>query len=131
LTTQNKMLASTVQFSTNTQPTPPAATRQRQPPGITTSMDRTLNNHSHTQPVQALVVSEPQQDACPQPHQPQTHRIPHQPPPRGSRQYSPCSLPSAGSSPVSPPTEHPTTTSGRCGLLNRPHPNKGVRPGAP
>lgn len=115
-----KMLASTVQFSTNDQPTTRSAPHQTRTIGPAVCGARPCLATSRTHRLATALKQ--QHDGCsfrtqqgahipPQPHQ----QHPFPPPESGcTRRRRP--LPRQNL-PVSPPFEHPTTTFGQCGLL--------------
>ena len=119
LTTQNKMLASTVQFSTNTQPTPHTTTRQRQPPGITADADR-LTQPATPEGADAGCLRTPT-GCLPTTRQPQppTRSTPRPATPEGTTRHAAVlaveHLRPAGPSPVSPPSSTPPPHSGGAG----------------
>lgn len=114
-----KMLASTVQFSTNDQPTTPTAQHQtRQPPAVCHTRP-CLDNQPHPKARNRLRRKQPhgcsfrtQQGALRPP--PAAPRKPF-PPPKGSCTRKSRPLPGQNS-PVSPPSEHPDPTSAGRGL---------------
>jgi hypothetical protein len=123
-----KMLASTVQFSTNDQPT--TINTPHQTPTLHTADQAVCEARScleKKQPHPFRGTRHQEQTGCslrtqqgahhPSPAAPPRTRstgTPHRRRPR-TRCDSRCRL---TNSPVSPPIEHPTTTSGQCGLLH-------------
>ena len=114
-----KMLASTVQFSTNDQPTTRSTPHQHhhsdryarpshawQPNELTPANGSERNNHR-------LFFQDPTGCSTSLPSRTRTHPFP---PPESSCTRLSRPLPKKNS-PVSPPYEHPTTTLGQCGLL--------------
>ena len=123
LTTQNKMLASTVQFSTNTQPTPPhddqttttARYHRRCRSPDTTRHTRRRRCWLPQNPNRMLAHDPP--TTAPDPFHTPTGHPRRDNPARGSTSRRTPAARRAFAS-VSA-IEHPTTTLGRCGLLDR------------
>jgi hypothetical protein len=118
-----KMLASTVQFSTNDQPTTPSPTpatpphtrgdiRYARPGHAWQPTKQTFHKPPKKQPPTAAVPSGPNRVLSASPSRTKT---PFPPPPKEQLYQASQPLPRKNS-PVSPPSEHPTTTLGQRGL---------------